>query len=68
MFSMPDVLVIMAIALIIFGPGKLPEIGKALGKGIRDFKRAAEESEPKEIEAKRPAPSEQFHEPQQKTS
>jgi len=30
----------MIIVLIIFGPGKLPELGKGLGKGIREFKEA----------------------------
>jgi sec-independent protein translocase protein TatA len=32
--------VILVVCLVIFGPGKLPEIGQALGKGIRDFQRA----------------------------
>lgn len=35
--------VILLIALIIFGPSKLPELGKALGKGIREFKGASME-------------------------
>jgi sec-independent protein translocase protein TatA len=34
--------VILVIALVVFGPGKLPEIGSALGKGIRDFRHAFE--------------------------
>ncbi len=46
MFSMPDMAVIMAVVLVIFGPGKLPEIGKSLGKSIRDFKKATEEELP----------------------
>jgi sec-independent protein translocase protein TatA len=33
-------LLILAIALIVVGPGKLPELGKALGRTIRDFKKA----------------------------
>ncbi len=33
-------LIILGIALVIFGPGKLPELGRGLGKGIRDFKKA----------------------------
>jgi sec-independent protein translocase protein TatA len=45
MFSMPDMAVILAIALVIFGPKKLPEIGASLGKGIRGFKKATEEGE-----------------------
>jgi sec-independent protein translocase protein TatA len=49
----PELIVILVIALVIFGPGKLPEIGAALGKGIRDFKKAFEgaEDEVKKIEA-----------------
>ncbi len=43
MFSTPDLLVIFAVVLVVFGAGKLPEIGKSLGKGIRDFKKATEE-------------------------
>jgi sec-independent protein translocase protein TatA len=38
----PELIVILVVALLIFGPGKLPEIGGALGKGIRDFKKALE--------------------------
>jgi len=33
-------IIILVIALIIFGPGKLPELGKGLGKSIREFKKA----------------------------
>lgn len=36
----PEIIVLLVIALIIFGPGKLPEIGSAVGKGIREFKDA----------------------------
>ncbi|MBO8141416.1 MAG: twin-arginine translocase TatA/TatE family subunit [Firmicutes bacterium] len=35
-----ELVIILVLALIIFGPGKLPEVGKAIGKGIREFKRA----------------------------
>lgn len=38
--GMSELLVVLVIVLIIFGAGKLPEIGKGLGKGIRNFKRA----------------------------
>ncbi len=38
--GMPELLVILVIVLIIFGAGKLPEIGSGLGKGIRNFKKA----------------------------
>ena len=38
----PELIVILVIALVVFGPGKLPELGSALGKGIRDFRHAFE--------------------------
>ena len=38
----PELIVILVVALLVFGPGKLPEIGAALGKGIKDFKKAIE--------------------------
>jgi sec-independent protein translocase protein TatA len=34
----PELILILAIALVIFGPSKLPEIGKTLGKAIKEFK------------------------------
>jgi|DewCreStandDraft_1066081.scaffolds.fasta_scaffold14770_3 sec-independent protein translocase protein TatA len=40
LFQPGHLLVILLIILIIFGPGKLPELGSALGNGIREFKRA----------------------------
>ncbi|MBP2656545.1 MAG: Sec-independent protein translocase protein tatA/E-like protein [Firmicutes bacterium] len=39
-FSMPELGVILVIALIVFGPGKLPEAGKALGKGLSELRQA----------------------------
>jgi TatA/E family protein of Tat protein translocase len=39
--GMPEMIVIAVIALIIFGPRKLPELGKSLGKSIAEFKRAS---------------------------
>ena len=41
--GMPEMLVIAVIALIIFGPRKLPELGKSLGRSIAEFKRASNE-------------------------
>lgn len=38
----PELIVILVVALVVFGPGRLPEIGGALGKGIRDFRKALE--------------------------
>ena len=41
----PELVLILILALIIFGPGRLPQIGASLGRGIRDFKAAVREVE-----------------------
>ncbi len=41
--GMPELIVIFVIALIIFGPRKLPELGRSLGRGIAEFKKATTE-------------------------
>ena len=41
--GMPELILILAIALIVLGPRKLPEIARALGKGISEFRRATDE-------------------------
>ncbi len=41
--GMPELIVILAIALIVIGPKKLPEIARSLGKGLAEFKRATED-------------------------
>jgi sec-independent protein translocase protein TatA len=41
--GMPELVVIFVIALIIFGPRKLPELGRSLGKSLAEFKRASNE-------------------------
>ncbi len=50
--GVPELVVILVIALLVFGPGRLPEIGGALGKGIRDFKKGFDDTgeEPKKVE------------------
>ena len=53
--GMPELIIIFVIILIIFGAGKLPEIGSGVGQGIKNFKRATsgtleENGEPKELE------------------
>ena len=44
--GIPELIIILVIILIIFGAGKLPEIGAGLGKGIKNFKKATLESDP----------------------
>ena len=41
--GMQELIVILIIALVVFGPAKLPELGKALGKSIREFRSATSE-------------------------
>jgi sec-independent protein translocase protein TatA len=43
--GVPELMVILVIALVIFGPSKLPQIGSGLGKAIRDFKKGVTGSE-----------------------
>lgn len=50
LFQPMHLLVILGIVLIIFGPGKLPEMGGAIGKAIRGFKQAMNEPEKKSEE------------------
>ena len=54
-----ELIIIFLIIMVLFGAKKLPEIGKGLGKGIREFKRASEhanldeeDAEPKKVESK----------------
>lgn len=56
--GVPELIIILVVALIVFGPGRLPEIGGAIGRGIRDFRKAFEgkDEEPKKVETKSDAP------------
>ena len=66
--GMPEILIILVIALIVFGPRKLPELGKTLGQSLAQFRRASEDFkrqwedevaiERQRIEAPAPAPVE----------
>jgi sec-independent protein translocase protein TatA len=42
--GLPEVLILLAIALLLFGPSKLADLGKGLGEGIRNFKSAVTDS------------------------
>jgi len=60
--GMPELIVIFVIALIIFGPRKLPELGKSLGKSLAEFKRASNDlrhtlEEEIRVEDAKPAPA-----------
>jgi sec-independent protein translocase protein TatA len=53
--GMPELIIILVIIMIIFGAGKLPEIGSGIGKGIKNFKKATssdldEDKEPEKID------------------
>lgn len=52
--GLPGLILILVIALVVFGPSKLPEIGKAFGSSLKEFKKAtkdlANDDEPKKIE------------------
>lgn len=57
-FGMPELVIVLGIMLVVFGPGKLPQVGASLGGAIRSFKKASEE-EPKEINSKEDGKNEQ---------
>ena len=57
-FGMPELIVILVIVLVVFGAGRLPDIGGALGKSIRNFKRASDGKEEIEIKPKEEAKKE----------
>ena len=52
--GMPELIIILVIILIIFGAGKLPEIGSSIGKGIKNFKKATSEKLEEKPESKAP--------------
>jgi len=51
--GMPELIIILVIIVIIFGAGKLPEIGSGIGKGIKNFKKATKDEEKEQIEEKK---------------
>lgn len=46
--GLPELIVVLVIALVVFGPSKLPSLGKSLGEAIRGFKKGLEEEPSKE--------------------
>ncbi|MEN3033803.1 MAG: twin-arginine translocase TatA/TatE family subunit [Aquificaceae bacterium] len=51
--SLSEILIILFMVLLLFGANRVPELGKSLGEGIRNFKKAltGEEDKPKEVKA-----------------
>ena len=64
--GMPELIIIMVIALIVIGPHKLPELAKSLGKGLAEFKKASEDFQRNIQEEARK--SEEKPEPQQQVA
>ena len=50
-FGLPELLIVLVLALIIFGPGRVARLGSELGKGIRGFKDGLQPTQPAEGEA-----------------
>jgi len=50
--GMPELIIILVIIVIIFGAGKLPEIGSGIGKGIKNFKNATTDDKKEQIDNK----------------
>jgi len=57
--GLPELIVIAAVALLVFGPKRLPELAKGLGKGIRDFKKALEGKEEENLPTQPQQPEKQ---------
>jgi len=53
MFGLTELIVVLLIVLIVFGAGKLPQIGDALGRSIKNFKRAASGADEIEVAPKK---------------
>jgi len=56
--SMPELLIILAIVVLLFGAKKIPDLAKGIGTGIKNFKKAVREDEEEQIEAKKESQSE----------
>jgi sec-independent protein translocase protein TatA len=51
-FGLPQVMILLVLVLVVFGVGKLPEIGSSIGKGIRNFKKSVEGKDELELNPK----------------
>ena len=41
--GLPEIIIILAVALLVFGPKKLPEVGRSIGKALREFRKTSDE-------------------------
>ena len=53
----PELVILLVVVLIVFGPGKLPDIGNAIGRGVREFRKASNDLEDGIRGDKKPAAS-----------
>jgi sec-independent protein translocase protein TatA len=58
-FGWPEILIIMVIVILIFGVGKIADVGPALGNAIRGFRDAVQDDEAEEQETEEPEPKEE---------
>jgi sec-independent protein translocase protein TatA len=68
--GVPELIIIFVVALIIFGPKKLPELGKSLGKGLAEFRRASNELKAtieEEVRTIEPETTSTYHSPVEST-
>jgi sec-independent protein translocase protein TatA len=54
-FGMPEMIIVLVIALVVVGPAKLPQLGQALGSSIRNFKKASTGEDAVQINAEKNA-------------
>jgi len=55
---LPEIIIVLVVILIIWGPGKLPDVGAALGKGIREFRKASSDVHESVVKAATTTPAE----------
>ena len=54
---LPEIIIVLVVILIIWGPGKLPDVGAALGRGIREFRKASSAAEDAVVQATTATPA-----------
>jgi sec-independent protein translocase protein TatA len=63
--GVPEILLILAVALLFFGPSRLPSLGKSIGEAIRGFKKGVNEAGDIDTEARKEQSNEKLSEPSQ---